>query len=69
MTTAAEQVQNTLTTSTWTGGYVIGGPSEDQWTPSVFQTYVVHLVISAAMEKVSDSGLKASLTQTLSKLR
>ncbi len=47
------------------GKYGLGEPSEKDMTHTVFKPDTTHSVLQAALEKISDAGLKAALAQTL----
>jgi hypothetical protein len=47
------------------GKYGLGSPTEKDMTHTVFKPDTTHSVLQAALEKISDAGLKAALAQTL----
>ncbi|MBN8601796.1 MAG: hypothetical protein J0M26_12260 [Planctomycetes bacterium] len=47
------------------GMYGLGAPTAEDMTHEVFQPYVTHAVLQAALEKIDDADLKAALTETV----
>lgn len=47
------------------GMYGLGAPTVEDMTHEVFQPYVTHAVLQAALEKIEDADLKAALTETV----